>query len=132
MVSQTPQLLFALGAAVVLGGAFLIILRYGKSLREDLGLGDNSFKKPGAQTRRPAAASGLTRDTYTMGRKLKSQGLPGTDALAAMSPVERQFFLEAVSARVGDGTGPRLVRRNAEPASGPSAQPVAAAIPEAA
>ena len=39
-----------------------------------------------------------------MGRKLKAQGLPGTEALAAMSPAERQFFLEAVSARVGEGT----------------------------
>jgi hypothetical protein len=108
--SQIPQLLFALGAALVLGVAFLVILRYGKSLREDLGLPDNSLKKPGAPSKRPAGPSGLTRDTYTMGRKLKSQGLPGTEALAAMSPAERAFFMDTVSARVGDGTGPRLVR----------------------
>jgi hypothetical protein len=132
--SQIPQLMFALGAALVLGLAFLIILRYGKRLREDLGLPDNSLKKVGAAARRPAAGStGLTRDTYTMGRKLKAQGLPGPEALAAMSPAERQFFLDAVSARVGDGTGPRLVRGNAEAvpmhqASAPDAIPEAALV----
>jgi hypothetical protein len=128
MMSQTPQLMFALGAAIVLGGAFMLILRYGKSLRAELGLPDNSLKKSAPSSRRPPAESGLTRDTYTMGRKLKAQGLPGTDALAAMSPAERQFFMDTVSARVGDGTGPRLVRGNAEPVSQPNGSP----IPEAA
>jgi hypothetical protein len=129
--SQIPQLMFALGAALVLGLAFFIILRYGKRLREDLGLPDNSLKKAGGATRRPAAGSaGLTRDSYTMGRKLKAQGLPGPEALAAMSPAERQFFLDAVSARVGDGTGPRLMRGNAERA--PMHQAAPDAIPEAA
>lgn len=131
--SQIPQLLFALGAAMVLGLAFLIILRYGKSLREDLGLPDNSLKKTGAGAKRPAGPAGLTRDTYTMGRKLKSQGLPGTEALAAMSPAERAFFMDTVSARVGDGTGPRLVR-GPEPRSNavPTPQSQLEAIPEAA
>jgi hypothetical protein len=131
MTSQTPQLLFAIGAAIVLGGAFLLILRAGKKLRSDLGLPDTSLKKPGAPRRSSGPAS-ITRDTYTMGRKLKAQGLPGTEALAAMSPAERQFFLDAVSARVGEGTGPRLVRgnANAEPAPQPSLSPDS--IPEAA
>ena len=134
MSSQMPQFLFAVGAAIVLGGAFLIILRAGKNLREELGLTDNSLKKPGAR-RRSSGPAPITRDAYTMGRKLKAQGLPGTDALAAMSPAERQFFLDAVSARVGEGTGPRLVR----PSGGASVQAAHAvastapdAIPEAA
>ena len=83
----------------------------------ELGLPDTSLKKPGAR-RRTSGPAPITRDAYTMGRKLKAQGLPGTEALAAMSPAERQFFLDAVSARVGEGTGPRLVR----PSGGASAQ----------
>ena len=72
-------------------------------------------------------------EAHDAGRKLKAQGLPGPEALAAMSPAERQFFLDAVSARVGDGTGPRLVRGNAEAvpmhqASAPDAIPEAALV----
>jgi hypothetical protein len=126
MTSQTPQLLFAVGAALVLGGAFLIILRAGKTLRSELGLPDKSLKS-GAK-RRPSGPAAISRDAYTMSRKLKAQGLPGTEALAAMSPAERQFFLDTVSARVGDGTGPRLVRGNAEPTPQVSSD----SIPEAA
>jgi hypothetical protein len=130
MTSQTPQLLFAAGSAVVLGGAFLVILRAGKTLRSQLGLPDTS-PKPGTR-RRPSGPAPITRDAYSMGKKLKAQGLPGTEALAAMSPAERQFFLEAVSARVGDGTGPRLVRGNAEPSPQPTASATPDALPEAA
>jgi hypothetical protein len=131
MTSQTPQLLFAVGAAIVLGGAFLLILRAGKTLRSQLGLPDTSLKA-NAGRRRPSGPAGITRDAYTMSRKLKAQGLPGTEALAAMSPAERQFFLDTVSARVGDGTGPRLVRGNAEPTPQPPAATAPDAIPEAA
>jgi hypothetical protein len=120
-MSQIPQLFFAAGAAVVLAGAFMIILRYGKSLREDLGLPTNTFKGTGA--RRPSAPAGLTRDTYAMGRKLKAQGIPGAASLATMSPAEREFFLSAVSARVGDGSAPRLVKPAPEPTTGPRAEP---------
>jgi hypothetical protein len=128
-MSQLPQLFFAAGAALVLAAAFMVILRYGKSLRESLGLQTNSFKPTGG--RRPAAPAGLTRDTYAMGRKLKAQGIPGAASLATMSPAEREFFLSTVSARVGDGSSPKLVKPAAEPKTGPRA-PSVTPVPEAA
>jgi len=76
-------------------------------------------------------APSISRDTYNMARKLKEQGV-STAALAGMSAAEQQFFLDTMSARLGEGTGPRLVRPPAGSTAAATAPAEAAPIPAAA
>jgi hypothetical protein len=121
--SAVIQLALAGMACGVLLLASFAIVRFGKELR-------GQVEPPAKAGRRPghvSGPSGMTRDTYNLARKLKEQGVP-TGALAAMSAAEQQFFLETISARIGDGTGPRLVRPPAAPgAAATAAAPAAAA-----
>ena len=105
-MNSTSLIQFALAAVAcgVLLLASFAIVRFGKELKGQVTPPSGGGRKGGSM---PAA--GLSRDTYHMARKLKEQGV-STAALAGMSAAEQQFFLEAMSARLGDGTGPRLVR----------------------
>jgi hypothetical protein len=103
--------------------ASFAILRFGKDLR-----GQVTPPAPAGRGGNAAGASGMTRDTYNLARKLKEQGVP-TAALATMSAAEQQFFLETMSARLGDGTGPRLVRPPSPGGPAAAAAPVPAEAP---
>lgn len=97
-------LLAAVACGVLLLASFAIV-RFGKELK-----GQVSPSAPGGRRSDGSIrAAGLSRDAYNMGRKLKEQGV-STAALAGMSAAEQQFFLDTMSARLGEGTGPRLVR----------------------
>lgn len=114
--------LAAVACGVLLLASFAIV-RFGKELK-----GQVSPPSPGGG--RPAPAPSIGRDTYQMARRLKEQGV-STAALAGMSAAEQKFFLDTMSARLGDGTGPRLVR----PPSGAAVtapEPISEPIPAAA
>ena len=118
--------LAAVACGVLLLASFAIV-RFGKELKGQV----SPTSSGGGRSGGSMAPVGMTRDTYNMARKLKEQGV-STAALAGMSAAEQQFFLETMSARLGDGTGPRLVR---PPAGGAAAAPApaeAAPIPAAA
>ena len=118
--------LAAVACGVLLMASFAIV-RFGKDLK-----GPSSGSSGGRRSGPSMAATGLTRDTYHMARKLKEQGV-STAALAGMSAAEQKFFLEMMSARLGEGTGPRLVRRPAgATATAAAPAPEAAPIPAAA
>jgi hypothetical protein len=127
--SALIQIALAGTACGVLLLASFAILRFGKELRGQVTPAPKSAGRPA----NASGPSGMTRDAYNMARKLKEQGVP-TGALASMSAAEQQFFLETVSARLGDGTGPRLVRPPAAPGAAAAAAAPAEAppIPEAA
>ena len=93
-------MLAGVACGVLLLASFAIV-RFGKQLKGQVAAPPSSAGRTG-----PAA---MSRDTYQMTRRLKEQGV-STAALAGMSAAEQQFFLETMSARLGDGTGPRLVR----------------------
>jgi hypothetical protein len=118
------QLLLVGSVALILAAACVFIVNYGKKLRGPL----SPNSAPRARTSGPAAMP-ITRDAYAVARRLKAQGVPNAVALTSMSPAEQQFFLSAVSARLGDGTGPRAMANRV--AEGPTA-PMVAPLPEAA
>jgi hypothetical protein len=120
------QVVLFLAAIAILFVASVAILRFGKALKGQVTAPGDRI---GRRVNRPSPGNGLSRETYAIARKLKEQGLaPG--ALAAMSAAEQKFFLDTMSAKLGDGTGPRLVR---PPAGGAAPAPVEAApIPAAA
>lgn len=124
--NSIAQLLLVGSVAMILAAACVFILNYGKKLRGQI------TPATGARGRRSGgtAAPALTRDAYAVARRLKAQGVPNAVALTSMSPAEQQFFLSAVSARLGDGTGPRAVPDRAA-TEGPTA-PIAPPLPEAA
>jgi hypothetical protein len=124
-VNSTSWIQFVLTAAAcgVLLLASFAIVRFGKELKGQVSPSSPGGRRSGGSM--PSA--GMTRDTYNMARKLKEQGV-STAALAGMSAAEQQFFHETVSARLGDGTGPRLVR----PPAGAAATAAAPAPAEAA
>ena len=115
-------LLAAVACGVLLMASFAIV-RFGKELKGQVSPPSSGGRRSGGSMR----ATGISRDTYNMARKLKEQGV-STAALAGMSAAEQQFFLDAVSARLGEGTGPRLVR----PPAGTGATAAATAPAEAA
>jgi hypothetical protein len=115
-------LLAAVACGVLLMASFAIV-RFGKELKGQVSPPSSGGRRSGGSMR----ATGISRDTYNMARKLKEQGV-STAALAGMSAAEQQFFLDAVSARLGEGTGPRLVR----PPAGAGATAAATAPAEAA
>jgi hypothetical protein len=122
------QFVLAGAACGVLLLASIAIVRFGKDLRGQVAppapRGDR--RSGGSSTQ----ALGLSRDTYNMARKLKEQGVSPA-ALAGMSAAEQQFFLETMSAKLGDGTGPRLVRPPVPPGATGAAAAAAAAPVEA-
>lgn len=97
-------MLAAVACGVLLLASFAIV-KFGKELKGQVTPASPSGGRGGSSM----GAVGMSRDTYNMARKLKEQGV-STAALAGMSAAEQQFFLETMSARLGDGTGPRLVR----------------------
>jgi hypothetical protein len=113
-------MLAAVACGVLLLASFAIV-KFGKELK-----GQVSPPSGGGRSGGTMPAVGMSRDTYNMARRLKEQGV-STAALAGMSAAEQQFFLDTVSARLGDGTGPRLVR----PPSGGAATAAAPAPAEA-
>jgi len=123
-VNSTSWIQFILAgvACGVLFLASLAIVRYGKGLKGQVA---PPAPSRGRRSGGSSIASGMSRDTYNMARKLKEQGV-STAQLAGMSAAEQQFFLETMSARLGDGTGPRLVR---PPAGATAAAPAAEAAP---
>jgi hypothetical protein len=125
--NSIAQLLLVGSVALILAAACVFIVNYGKKLRGPLAPSTAPRRRPSG----PAAVP-ITRDAYAVARRLKAQGVPNAVALTSMSPAEQQFFLSAVSARLGDGTGPRAMpSRVAEGPTAPMAQPVAP-LPEAA
>ena len=120
-------ILAAVACGVLLLASFAIV-RFGKELK-----GQVAQPTSGGRSGGSVQAMGMSRDTYNMARKLKEQGV-STAALAGMSAAEQQFFLETMSARLGDGTGPRLVRPPSGGAGGAAAAAPAepAPIPAAA
>jgi hypothetical protein len=128
-VNSTSWIQFILAAVAcgVLLLASFAIVKFGKELKGQVSSSSSGGRRSGGSTR----AVGISRDTYQMARKLKEQGV-STAALAGMSAAEQQFFLEAMSARLGDGTGPRLVRPPAGSAATAAAPAEAAPIPAAA
>jgi CO/xanthine dehydrogenase Mo-binding subunit len=124
-VTSTPWIQFLL-AAIACGVLFLAsfaIVRFGKELKGQVSPSSSGGGRSGGSMR----TAGMSRDTYNMARKLKEQGV-STAALAGMSAAEQQFFLDTMSARLGEGTGPRLVR----PPAGAGATAAAAVPAEAA
>ncbi len=119
-MNTTLQLLLAAAAVGVLFFASVAIIRLGQHFRGET--------EKAARRTRSAPATGMTRDSYALMRKLKEQGVP-TGAIAGMSATEQQFFLETMSARVGGGTGPRLVR---PPAAAVAVEEPQAPLPAAA
>ena len=124
-MNSTPWIQFILAAVAcgVLLLASFAIVKFGKELKGQVSPSSSGGRRSGGSTR----AVGISRDTYNMARKLKEQGV-STAALAGMSAAEQQFFLEAMSARLGDGTGPRLVRPPAGAAAAEAAPIPAAAL----
>lgn len=114
-------MLAGVACGVLLLASFAIV-RFGRDLRGQVAPPAPPGRRSGGTAMHGA---GLSRDTYNMARKLKEQGV-STAALAGMSAAEQQFFLEAMSAKLGDGTGPRLVR---PPAAGGAAAPAVEAPP---
>jgi len=129
-VNSTSLLQFILAGAAcgVLLLASLAIVRFGKDLKGQVA---PPAPSGGRRSGGSPIASGMSRDTYNMARRLKEQGV-STAALAGMSAAEQQFFLETMSARLGDGTGPRLVRPPTGAAVAAPAAAEAAPIPAAA
>lgn len=126
-VNSTSWLQFILAGAAcgVLMLASLAIVRFGKDLKGQVAPpAPSSGRRSGGSS----IGGGMSRDTYNMARRLKEQGV-STAQLAGMSAAEQQFFLETMSARMGDGTGPRLVR---PPAGGAATGAASAAAAEAA
>ena len=107
-MNSTSWIQFVLAAVAcgVLLLASVAIVRFGKELKGQISPSGGSG---GGRSGGSLQAAAMSRDTYNMARKLKEQGV-STAALAGMSAAEQQFFLETMSARLGDGTGPRLVR----------------------
>ena len=116
-------MLAAVACGVLLLASFAIV-KFGKELKGQVSPSSASGGRSGTSTR----ALGMSRDTYNMARKLKEQGV-STAALAGMSAAEQQFFLDTMSARLGDGTGPRLVRPPAGAAATAAAPAPAEATP---
>jgi hypothetical protein len=125
-VNSTSWIQFVLAAVAcgVLLLASVAIVRFGKELK---GQTSPPGRSGGGRSSGSLHAAGISRDTYNMARKLKEQGV-STAALAGMSAAEQQFFLDTMSARLGEGTGPRLVR----PPGGAGATAAAPAPVEAA
>jgi CO/xanthine dehydrogenase Mo-binding subunit len=125
-VNSTSWIQFVLAAVAcgVLLLASLAIVRFSKQLKDQVSPSGGSG---GGRSGGSLQSTAMSRDTYNMARKLKEQGV-STAALAGMSAAEQQFFLETMSARLGDGTGPRLVR----PPAGAGGTATAAAPAEAA
>ena len=124
-MNSTSWLQFILAgvACGVLMLASLAIVRFGKDLKGQVAPPAPARGRPSGGASIP---SGMSRDTYNMTRRLKEQGV-STAQLAGMSAAEQKFFLEMMSARLGDGTGPRLVR----PPAGAAATAAAPAAGEA-
>jgi len=120
-VTSTSLIQFVLAAVAcgVLLLASFAIVRFGKELKGQVAPPSGGGRSGGSM-----GAPAMSRDTYNMARRLKEQGV-STAALAGMSAAEQQFFLETMSARLGDGTGPRLVR----PPSGAAVPAPAEAAP---
>jgi hypothetical protein len=119
-------LLAAVACGVLLLASFAIV-RFGKELKGQVSPSSSGGRRSGGSMRAPS----ISRDTYNMARKLKEQGV-STAALAGMSAAEQQFFLDTMSARLGEGTGPRLVRPPAGSTAAATAPAEAAPIPAAA
>jgi hypothetical protein len=127
-VNSNTWLQFVLAGAacgVMLLASFAIV-RFGKDLRGQVSpAAPRGGRRSGGSS---TQAMGLSRDAYNMARKLKEQGVSPA-ALAGMSAAEQQFFLEAMSAKLGDGTGPRLVRPPAASGGAAAAAPAAVEAP---
>lgn len=119
--------MLAAAACGVLLLALLAIVRVGKELRGQTAPTASRGRHSGGSSMQ---ATGISRDAYNMARKLKEQGVSAS-ALAGMSAAEQQFFLETMSARLGDGTGPRLVRPPVPPSATGGAAAAAPAPVEA-
>ena len=119
-------LLAAVACGVLLLSSFAIV-RFGKELKGQVSPSGSGGKSSGG----PMRGAGLSRDTYNMARKLKEQGV-STAALAGMSAAEQQFFLDTIGARLGEGTGPRLVRPPGGAAAAAPAPVESAPLPAAA
>jgi len=126
-VNSNSWIQFALAAVAcgVLMLASFAIVKFGKDLRGQVSPPSPNGRRSGGSSTR---ALGISRDTYHMARKLKEQGV-SAGALAGMSAAEQQFFLETMSAKLGDGTGPRLVRPPAPGGAAAAAAPAQAEAP---
>jgi hypothetical protein len=126
-VNSTSLIQFVLAAVAcgVLLLASVAIVRFGKELKGQVSTSGGSG---GGRSGGSLQSTGMSRDAYNMARKLKEQGV-STAALAGMSAAEQQFFLETMSARLGDGTGPRLVRPPAGAGGAATAPAQAEAVP---
>jgi len=102
---HNPRLMAITGAVILLVVAALVLV-IGKSVRKALSGGGS----PGGSGR----GSGKGRDWAVtplptgVARTLTERGLVNAEALANMSPAEREFFVATVAGKVGQGTKPRL------------------------
>jgi hypothetical protein len=110
MIALPSEMLIDVAALSVIIGGGALIRRAGRELRAQLSprvTGGGSAKATASQPASPVA------------RTIVQKGLVSPAQLAAMTSAERDFFLATAAARLGDGTGPRLVRPrdgSAEPA----------------
>ncbi len=109
MIAMPSEMLIDVAALSVILGGGALIRRAGRQLRTQL--------SPRAVGKGPTGAS---HPTSPVARTVVQKGLVSAAQLAAMTSAEREFFLAAAAARLGEGTGPRLVRArdgSAEPAA---------------
>jgi len=131
-VSQLPHGSFLLVVAGVVTlaviGATMVVVR--RSLRARF-----IDRRPGdGGSIAPSAGSGMAiRDALTNGsgadgvlRALAERGLVDGTQLASMSSAEREFFLAAVAAKLGDGVKPRLMTQTRVAGAAPGAVAAAA------
>lgn len=111
MIAMPSEMLIDVAALTVIVGGGALIRRAGRELRAQV--------SPRVEAKR---STGLSHPASPVARTVVQKGLVSPAQLAAMTSAEREFFLAAAGARLGEGTGPRLVRArdgSAEPAPPP-------------
>ena len=103
---NAPRLLISVGL-VVLVLLVVVVLLMGRTLRKQVWV-----RVGGGMGSSPIAAL-----PTGVARTLTDRGLINAQQLASMSPAERDFFVAAVAAQVGEGIKPKLVHAQSSGAS---------------